>query len=63
MTIEEAQANIGKPFKCIDGGNGLAGKFDTIKKVVNGWIYGEFMAAPAEDCRLKQEQPEHLKQL
>lgn len=61
MTIQEAQSNIGQPFKWIDGGNGITGKFDVIKKVIKDWVYGEFIAAPAEDCRLKQDKPEHLK--
>ena len=61
MTLEEAQANIGQPFKWIDGGTGAAGKWDVIEKVVKGWIYGDFIAAHVEDCRLKQDQPDHLK--
>lgn len=61
MTLEEAQANIGKPFKWIPGGTGAAGKFDIIQKIVKGWVYGDFVAAPLEDCRLKLDQPDHLK--
>lgn len=58
MTIEEAQANIGKPFKYF-----LCRTWDIIKDVRNdGVIVGEWLEAPAEDCRLKQEQPEALKQ-
>lgn len=60
MTIEEAQANIGQPFKWVEG-SGATGKFDVIRKVVKGWVYGDFLAAPLEDCRLKLDQPDHLK--
>lgn len=61
MTLEEANNNVGQPFKWIDGGQGLTGKFDTIRKVCKGWVYGDFIAAPVEDCRFRQEQPDHLK--
>lgn len=61
MTIEEAKANIGQPFK-LSWVKGLGGKFDTIREVRNdGWIVGDFWEAPAEDCRFKMEQPEQLK--
>ncbi len=61
MTKEEAVANIGQPFK-LSWIKGLGGKFDTIREVrKDGWIVGDFWEAPAEDCRLKMEQPEFLK--
>lgn len=61
MTIEEAKANIGQPFKP-NWIKGLGGKFDIIREVdIDGWIIGDFWEAPAEDCRLKMEQPEQLK--
>lgn len=57
MTTEEAYNNIGKPFKyqhCVH--------WDVIKEVSgDGYITGEFLCVPAEDCRLKQEQPPQLK--
>lgn len=63
MTIQEAKENIGKEFKLNwVSGTGAAAQFDIIKFVdANGWIHGEWLSAPAEDCRLKQEQPEQLK--
>jgi hypothetical protein len=61
MTPKEATENIGRQFRII-GFGGLCGKFDTILAVdENGWIIGNFIEAPAEDCRLKQTQPEQLK--
>lgn len=61
MTIEEARAAIGQPFK-LNWIKAIGGKFDTIREVrEDGWIVGDFWEAPAEDCRLKMEQPEHLK--
>lgn len=57
MTTEEAKAAIGQPFKWT-----LCIKWDVIKEVTDdGFIIGEFLTAPAEDCRLKQPQPEQLK--
>ncbi len=59
MTISEAQANIGKPFKYE-----LCAHWDIIRSVdtVNGSITGDIMVmAPIEDCRLKQEVPAGLK--
>jgi hypothetical protein len=62
MTREEAIANIGQPFKWKYGGNGVLGRFDVIGKVGDdGYICGHFIQAHHNDCRLKQEQPEHLK--
>lgn len=62
MTREEAEANIGQPFRWKEGGTGICGKFDIIKKVTeNGMVCGEFLRAHHDDCRLKQEQPDHLK--
>jgi hypothetical protein len=61
MTSQEAQANVGNQFKWLGSDGGVTSHFDIIKKVKNDWIYGEFIAAPAEDCRLKQDQPDHLK--
>lgn len=61
MTVNEAKQNIGQPFK-LNWVKALGGKFDTIREVrEDGWIVGDFWEAPAEDCRLKMEQPEHLK--
>lgn len=59
MTIQEANSNIGQPFKVI----GLSGtRFDTIIRVdLDGTIHGDFIEAHCEDCRLKEEQPDHLK--
>lgn len=57
MTREDALASIGKPFKWT-----LCVKWDTIKEITDDdYIIGEFLTAPLVDCRLKQEQPEHLK--
>ncbi len=62
MTLEEAKSNIGKPFKIMGFAGGAAGGFDTIRSVEeNGMIHGDFIQALAEDCRLKQEQPEGFK--
>lgn len=62
MTLEEAQSNIGQPFRWKEGGNGICGKFDVIKHVSkHGIISGEFLQAHHDDCRFKQDQPEHLK--
>lgn len=61
MTADEARQNIGKPFKWLGGGTYW---WDIIQGVDdNGWIIGNFFSAPAEDCRLKQEQPEQLKKI
>lgn len=58
MTKEEALANIGHPFKVIDSGM----KWDIIREVKeDGEIIGDFVDAYCGDCRLKMEQPEHLK--
>jgi hypothetical protein len=59
MTTQEARASIGQEFKVI----GLTGmRFDTIRKVeADGTIHGDFTEAKADDCRLKQDQPDHLK--
>lgn len=58
MTTEEANANIGKPFKYE-----LCAHWDTIVRVtMDGYIIGNFiMMAPVENCRLKQDIPEGLK--
>ncbi len=59
MSIEEALANIGKPFKY-----SLCAHWDTIRSVdtIFGAITGDVMImAPIEDCRLKQPVPEGLK--
>lgn len=52
-------ANIGQQFKL----NFLTGtRFDTIRRVdQDGTVHGDFIEAPADSCRLKQAQPEHLK--
>lgn len=59
MTIDQAKAAIGQPFKV----TALIGSpFDTIREVTeDGTIIGDFTEAFAEDCRLKQAQPEALK--
>jgi len=57
MDTQTAKANLGKPFKYLS-----FFKWDTILGVTaDGYIHGEIFEAPAEDCRLKQEQPEALK--
>lgn len=63
MNLQEAQAAIGQPFKWkFATGDGLAAKFDIIRSVdPDGTIHGDFIEAHCEDCRFKQEQPEHLK--
>ena len=62
MDIQTARQNVGKPFKIIDSGTGLIGKFDTILSVEeDGTIHGNFIEANCTDCRLKLEQPEALK--
>jgi len=59
MTTTEAQNNIGQPFKLT--GAGMPG-FDIIQSLrEDGYIIGNFLDAPAEDCRLKQSQPEQLR--
>lgn len=62
MDIETAKQSIGQPFKLSWIGTGFAGRFDIIRKVdENGMVYGDFIEAPAEDVRLKLEQPLQLK--
>ncbi len=59
MTIEEAQANIGKPFKW-----NLCAHWDIIRDVYTTTqsITGDILImVPVEDCRLKQPVPEGLK--
>ncbi len=57
MTIEEARSSIGKPFKW-----SLSANWDVIKEATDdGYIIGEFLEAPVDECRLKQPQPEQLK--
>jgi hypothetical protein len=57
MEKSEALKNIGQPFKW-----SLCVKWDVIRSVSDdGYIKGDFIEAPAEDCRLKQEQPIWLK--
>ena len=53
MTLEEAKANVGNPFKWIHGGtSGACAKFDTIRGVdKDGTVYGDWLAAHHEDCR------------
>lgn len=59
MTIEQAKNNIGEPFTVKDM-PGLG--FDTIRSVdPDGTIHGDFLEASAEDCRLKEKQPEALR--
>jgi hypothetical protein len=61
MTTLEASQNIGKPFKVAEFNSGLLGSFDTIISVDgDGNIYGDFIIAHCQDCRLKQEQPKQL---
>ena len=56
MTEIQALENIGKPFKWLGGSD-----FDTIREVKNGVIYGDWLEARTEDCRLKMPVPEQLK--
>lgn len=62
MTISEAKQNIGKLFKVsFLTGYGRAAGFDVIQKVdESGWVHGEWLSAPASDCRLKGEVPKQL---
>lgn len=56
MTQQEANENIGKSFKYR-----LCDIWDVIKNVsAEGYITGDFITAPVEDCRLKQEVPAGL---
>jgi hypothetical protein len=64
MTIQEAQQNIGQPFRVEDikihFKNGTY--FETIREVTPaGEIIGDYVDAMAEDCRLKQEVPAQLR--
>lgn len=62
MTIQEANSNIGKPFKLIGFTGGIMSQFDTIIRVdADGIIHGNYIEAHCDDCRLKQEQPEQLR--
>jgi hypothetical protein len=62
MNVEEAKQSKGKEFKLSWASGGILGRFDTIRYVdADGWIHGDFLSAPADDCRLKQEQPPQLK--
>ncbi len=65
MTIQEAQQNIGQPFRVDGFGTWFAknsSRFDTIRAVnEEGWIVGDFIDAPAQDCRLKEAVPEQFK--
>ena len=62
MTIEEAKKSLGKEFKVIGFTGGILGRFDIIRSMDDeGWIHGDNLSAPVEDCRLKEQQPEHLK--
>jgi hypothetical protein len=62
MTQEQAKAAIGQPFKVTALRGGLLGEFDTIREVTeDGTIIGDYTEAAAEDCRLKQAQPDALR--
>lgn len=62
MTRQEAQDSIGKEFK-LNWTNVAGGKFDIIRNVTSeGYVVGDFIEAPATDCRLKQDVPKQLKQ-
>lgn len=62
MTPQEAKLALGQPFKLNWVTSGAAGQFDIIRFVdQTGWVHGDWLAAPAEDCRLKNIQPEQLK--
>lgn len=51
MTKEEALSAIGQPFKY-----SLCVLWDKIRSVSDdGYITGDFLCVPAEDCRLKKE--------
>ena len=57
MDIKTALENIGQPVKY-----GTVNKWDVIRSVTtDGFIIGDFLEAPVEDCRLKMAQPEALK--
>jgi hypothetical protein len=57
MTTEQARKNIGKEFKWQ-----VTGMWDTIREVSqDGMITGDKTVAPAEQCRLKQDQPDQFK--
>jgi len=56
MEISEAKNAIGQPFKW-----SLCVKWDVIRSVTDdGFIIGDFITAPIEETRLKQEQPPQL---
>lgn len=57
------QNSIGQHFKVVGFTGGLVGGFDRIVRVdeVTGIVIGEIIEAHHLDCRLKREQPEHLK--
>ena len=58
MTTEEALNKGGKEFKLLIAG----ARFDIIREVKpDGTIIGDFTEAHCNDCRLKLDQPEHLK--
>lgn len=62
MTIQQANNNIGMPFKVTAFTSGILSHFDTIIRVdIDGTIHGHFIEAHCEDCRLKLDQPDHLK--
>lgn len=62
MTIQQAKDSIGLPFKVTAFTSGALAQFDTIIRVdSDGTIHGDFIEAHCDDCRLKQDQPDHLK--
>lgn len=62
MNIQEALNNIGKEFKVIDFTSGLLARFDILREVREDFtLVGDWIEAPVWMCRLKNEQPEHLK--
>lgn len=62
MTIQEANSNIGQPFKLIGFTGGIMSRFDQIMRVDDdGTIHGDFLEAHCGDCRLKEAQPAHLR--
>lgn len=59
MELEQAKRSIGQPFILI--GLGIT-RWDVIRTVSNdGIIEGDLYIASCTDCRVKQEQPEHLR--
>jgi hypothetical protein len=61
MAFPVSQQSIGKPFRFVGAKGGILDQWDTVRKIQNGIVYGEFLICPVQDVRLKQDQPDHLK--